>query len=126
MGGLQSALQRHSAGNPPQSGAAVKNFHFLVATQSHLSQFSPVKLAVAKDLEIDSAMTLNQARVGCDLRVQVVKNGPGCERLRDLGFCEEMQVRKLAGGRNLICSMCGTRLAISSELAEQVLVKVAV
>ncbi|MEO0017684.1 MAG: hypothetical protein RLZZ522_967 [Verrucomicrobiota bacterium] len=85
-----------------------------------------MKLAVAKDLEIDSAMTLNQARVGCDLRVQVVKNGPGCERLRDLGFCEEMQVRKLAGGRNLICSMCGTRLAISSELAEQVLVKVAV
>lgn len=85
-----------------------------------------MKLAVAKDLEIDSAMTLNQARVGCDLWIQVVKNGPGCERLRDLGFCEEMQVRKLTGGRNLICSMCGTRLAISSELAEQVLVKVAV
>ncbi len=84
-----------------------------------------MKLAVAKDLEIDSAMTLNQARVGCDLRIQVV-NGPGCERLRDLGFCEQMPVRKLTGGRNLICSVCGTRLAISRELAEQVLVKTAV
>ena len=83
-----------------------------------------MKLAVAKDLEIDSAMTLNQARVGCDLQIQVL-SGPGCERLRDMGFCEQMQVRKLTGGRNLICSVCGTRLAISSDLAEQVLVKIA-
>lgn len=79
----------------------------------------------ARDLEADSAMTLNQARVGCDLRIQVL-TGPGCERLRDLGFCEQMPVRKLAGGRNLLCSVCGTRMAISSELAEQVFVKVAV
>lgn len=69
-------------------------------------------------------MTLNQAGVGCDLRVQFV-SGPGCERLRDLGFCEQSRIRKLAGGRNLLCSVCGTRLAISRELAEQVLVKAA-
>lgn len=69
-------------------------------------------------------MTLNQAGLGCDLRIQVL-SGPGCERLRDLGFCEQARVRKLAGGRNLICALCGTRLAISRELAEQVLVKAA-
>jgi len=84
-----------------------------------------VKSVLAKDLEIDSAMTLNQARVGCDLRIQVV-SGSGCDRLRDLGLCEQIQVRKLVGGRNLICSVCGTRVALSSELAEQVMVKVAV
>jgi hypothetical protein len=39
-----------------------------------------------------------------------------------LGFCEQLQVRKLAGGRNLICSVCGTRMAISRELADQVVV----
>jgi len=33
-----------------------------------------------------------------------------------------IQVRKLAGGRNLICSVCGTRMAISRELADQVMV----
>jgi hypothetical protein len=33
-----------------------------------------------------------------------------------------LQVRKLAGGRNLICSICGIRMAISRELAEQVVV----
>ena len=77
--------------------------------------------AHAADLEIDSAMTLNQAKVGCDVQIRLL-NGPGCERLRDLGFCEQLQVRKIAGGRNLICSICGTRMAISRELAEQVLV----
>lgn len=69
-------------------------------------------------------MTLNQAVVGSDLQIEVL-SGPGCERLRELGFCEQSRLRKLAGGRNLICSMCGTRLAISRELAEHVLVRAA-
>lgn len=77
--------------------------------------------ALAADLELDSAMTLNQVGVGCDVKIRFL-SGPGCERLRDLGFCEQLQVRKLAGGRNLICSICGTRMAISRELAEQVVV----
>jgi len=77
--------------------------------------------ALANDLALDSAMTLNQAGVGCDMRIKLL-SGPGCDRLRDMGFCEQLQVRKLSNGRNLICSVCGTRLAISRELAEQVLV----
>jgi Fe2+ transport system protein FeoA len=76
---------------------------------------------LAADLKIDSAMTLNQVKVGCDVQIRVL-SGPGCDRLRDLGFCEEMQLRKLSQGRNMICSFCGTRMAISRELAEQVLV----
>ena len=75
--------------------------------------------ATATALETDSAMTLSQASVGCDFMIKVV-DGPQCDRLRDLGFCESLQVRKLANGRNLICSVCGTRMAISRELAEQV------
>jgi ferrous iron transport protein A len=78
--------------------------------------------ALATDLQIDSAMTLNQVGVGCDVKIRFI-SGPGCERLRDLGFCEQLQVRKLSGGRNLICSVCGTRMAISRELADQVLVE---
>lgn len=77
--------------------------------------------ALAADLKIDSAMTLNQVKVGCDVQIRVL-SGPSCDRLRDLGFCEQLQVRKIAGGRNLICSICGTRMAISRELAEQILV----
>ena len=78
-----------------------------------------MSVAYAADLEIDSAMTLNQVKVGCDVQIRVI-DGPGCERLRDLGFCEQLQVRKIAGGRNLICSICGIKMAISRELAEQV------
>jgi len=64
-------------------------------------------------------VSLNQADIGCDVRIESI-SGPGCERLRDMGFCEQIQLRKLSSGRNLICSVCGTRLAISRELAEQV------
>jgi ferrous iron transport protein A len=73
------------------------------------------------DLKIDNAMTLNQVKVGSDVQIRVL-SGPGCDRLRDLGFCEQLQLRKLTSGRNMICSICGTRMAISRELAEQVLV----
>lgn len=72
-----------------------------------------------QDLELDSLQSLAQAQVGCDFQIRYLE-GPGCEQLRNLGFCETLQVRKLAGGRNLICSVCGTRLAVSSELADQI------
>jgi ferrous iron transport protein A len=94
---------------------------FLLQVSLNWRSLGHMHFAQAADLEIDSAMTLNQVRVGCDVQIRVL-SGPGCERLRDLGFCEELTLRKLAGGRNLICSICGTRMAISRELAEQVLV----
>jgi ferrous iron transport protein A len=81
-------------------------------------------LATAQELETDSLLSLSQAKVGCDFRIKFL-NGPACEQLRKLGFCETLQVRKLADGRNLICSVCGTRLALSRELASQVMVAVA-
>jgi hypothetical protein len=33
-----------------------------------------------------------------------------------------MRVRKLMGGRNLVCTVCGSRMALSNKLAEQVMV----
>ena len=78
-------------------------------------------MATANDLKIDSLQSLSQAEVGCDFRIRMLE-GPACEQLRRLGFCESLQVRKLADGRNLICSVCGTRMAVSRKLAEQVLV----
>ena len=78
-------------------------------------------IMTVQDLEIDSLQSLAQEQVGCDFQIRYLE-GPGCEQLRNLGFCETLQIRKLAGGRNLICSVCGTRLAVSSNLAEQVMV----
>lgn len=75
--------------------------------------------AAVKSPESSELQSLSQASVGCDLMIRSLE-GPGCEQLRSLGFCETLRVRKLSDGRNLICSVCGTRLAVSQELAEQV------
>ncbi len=71
------------------------------------------------DLETVALVSLAEAEIGRDFQIRQIE-GPGCEQLRRLGFCESLHVRKLAEGRNLICSVCGTRLAVSSELAEHV------
>ena len=73
----------------------------------------------AAELERDSALSLDQAAVGCDFHVKQL-DGPSCRQLREIGFCEEMRIRKLSDGRNLVCKVCGTRLALSRALAEQV------
>ena len=70
-----------------------------------------------------TTVSLNKAASGCELQVEMVE-GENCSQLRDLGFCERMRLRKITNrGRNLICSICGSRLAISSRLAEQIQVR---
>ncbi|WP_200392079.1 FeoA domain-containing protein [Roseibacillus ishigakijimensis] len=69
-----------------------------------------------------STVSLKQAAAGCDLQVELVE-GADCNQLRDLGFCEQMRLRKISNGRTLVCSICGSRLAISSHLAEQIQVR---
>lgn len=44
------------------------------------------------------------------------------DRLRELGFCEEQQIKLLSREGNLICLVCNARLGISAELAESILV----
>jgi hypothetical protein len=34
-----------------------------------------------------------------------------------------MRVKKITDGRNMICTVCGTKMALSRELAHQVLVE---
>lgn len=67
------------------------------------------------------SVSLDEAVINCDVRINSLR-GPACERLRDLGFCEEMQLRKISNGRNLLCTVCGAKMAISRELAKQVIV----
>ncbi len=44
-------------------------------------------------------------------------------RLRELGFCEEQQIKLLSRDGNLICQVCNARLGISAALAETILVE---
>ena len=45
------------------------------------------------------------------------------DRLRELGFCEQRQIKLLAREANFICQVCNARLGISEELAESILVQ---
>lgn len=47
-------------------------------------------------------------------------------RLRELGICEEQQIKLLARSSNFICQVCNARLGISEELAESILVEAVV
>lgn len=44
-------------------------------------------------------------------------------RLREMGFCEERQIRLLSCHPNLICLVCNARLGLSAELAETIFVE---
>jgi Fe2+ transport system protein FeoA len=44
-------------------------------------------------------------------------------RLRELGFCEQQQIKLLSRDGNLICQVCNARLGISAKLAESILVE---
>ena len=78
-----------------------------------------MSVGLTEALERDSALNLDQAAVGCNFQVTSLE-GPACRQLREIGFCEEMRVRKIADGRTLLCAVCGTRLALSRTLARQV------
>lgn len=44
-------------------------------------------------------------------------------RLREMGFCEEQKVTLLSRQSNLICQVCNSRLGISAQLAEGIIVE---
>ena len=69
----------------------------------------------------EALVSLSQARTGGEFQIRLLA-GPDCERLRSMGFCEQMRIRKLMHGRNLLCTVCGARMALSRELAENVMV----
>jgi ferrous iron transport protein A len=67
---------------------------------------------------------LNQVRAGSAVRIRQLAAPPEVNhRLRELGFCEDQQVRLLSRENNVICQVCNVRLGISARLAEAILVE---
>ena len=67
---------------------------------------------------------LNKVRAGMAVRIKELRAEPGvAQRLREIGFCEEQLIKLLASQINVICLVCNSRLALSSSLAEQILVE---
>lgn len=79
-----------------------------------------------KSFEDHSGRSLNLTEVasGLDVRVSKLECAPTtCQRLREMGFCENALIRKIRGGADLVCWVCGTRVALSARLARQILVE---
>ena len=72
----------------------------------------------------NGTLTLACAKVGERLRVvRLCPNCPECIRLRELGFQDRVEVRKVSDGAAIICSIMGMRVAIGRNLGEHVCVE---
>lgn len=71
-----------------------------------------------------SPVSLAQAKAGSRFRIVEIEGKPDiCHRLREMGFCERAEVKKISGGSCLICTVCGVRMALSQRLAQSVFVE---
>lgn len=67
---------------------------------------------------------LSAVRPGRRVRVRQIETEPGtCLRLREMGFCENVEISKLSDGCPMICRVCGVRVALSRQLASSILVE---
>jgi len=67
---------------------------------------------------------LSRVEAGTVVCVKQLSASPDVtSRLRELGICEEQQIKLLARDSNFICQVCNARLGISEELANSILVE---
>jgi ferrous iron transport protein A len=67
---------------------------------------------------------LNRVRAGLAVRVRQLCAAPAlAERLREIGFCEDRIIKLLTSHNNIICLVCNTRLALSEQVAQAILVE---
>jgi Fe2+ transport system protein FeoA len=67
---------------------------------------------------------LSRVQAGTVVCIKRLSTGPELTgRLRELGFCEEQQIKLLACDSNFICQVCNARFGISKELAESIMVE---
>jgi len=67
---------------------------------------------------------LRKVRAGTCVRIQRLLGEPAqCQRLREMGFCEEQQIRLLLRNRSVVCQVCNVRFGLSAGLAASIWVE---
>jgi Fe2+ transport system protein FeoA len=67
---------------------------------------------------------LSRVEAGTVVCIKQLSTAPEVtSRLRELGICEQQQIKLLSRESNLICQVCNARLGISEELADSILVE---
>lgn len=66
---------------------------------------------------------LAETRPGSTVRVlRLEGQEPVCARLREMGFCEQAEVRVLNSNASVVCQVCGSRVGLSRGLAAAIVV----
>ena len=67
---------------------------------------------------------LSRVKAGVAVRIKQLCASPELQnRLRELGLGEDQIIKLLTSNTNFICQVCNTRLAISEQLAQLILVE---
>lgn len=58
------------------------------------------------------------------MRIRELLTSPELSRrLREMGFCEDQEVRLVSRNSNVICQVCNVRVGLSEKLAAAILVE---
>jgi Fe2+ transport system protein FeoA len=67
---------------------------------------------------------LSRVQAGTTVCIKHLATAPELrDRLRELGLCEDQQIKVLACKSTFICQVCNARFGISEKLAESILVE---
>jgi ferrous iron transport protein A len=67
---------------------------------------------------------LSEVRAGTSVRIKELLASPEvCQRLRELGLCEDQRVKLVLQDNHVVCQVCGVRLGLSGKLAERIWVE---
>lgn len=81
-------------------------------------------LCAAESCNRPELCPLTRVKAGTAVRIKQLTAAPEIShRLRELGFCEEQQVKVVSKHVNIICQVCHARLGLSQQLAEAILVE---
>jgi len=67
---------------------------------------------------------LTCVRIGVAVRIRKLCAAPEMqERLREIGLCEDQVIKLITNRTNFICQVCNSRLALSQQLAQLIMVE---
>jgi Fe2+ transport system protein FeoA len=67
---------------------------------------------------------LSRVKAGAEVRIKELSAPDDVsKRLREIGFCEQQVLKLLVSQSSLICLVCNARVALSSDLAQMIMVE---
>ena len=67
---------------------------------------------------------LNSVPAGTFVRIkQLAGTDDLNDRLREMGFCEDREIRLISQSANLLCQVCNARLGLNPRIAESIMVQ---